>query len=290
MEFLILGNLEAEAHGERLALGGWSERKVLAVLLLNAGRMVPVEYLVHALWDEGPPATAVKQVRNSVGRLRRLLASGGGPDLILTEGAGYRIRAEGNGLDARLFEQKVAQAEAAVCAGDTREAAALLRCALDLWRGPALAGLSGQVNEAAAGAWNERRCAVEETYYDHRLALGDHLEIVGDLRALVSARLMLALYRCGRRADALEAYSRVRAGLASELGLDPGPPLRRLHQQILAADPGLELPAAHGGPRARRPGVRRPGAGTGRGAAAAARRGPALRRPPRGTGGADPAA
>ena len=254
MEFRILGSLEAEAAtGERLALGGPSEQKVLAVLLLDAGHVVPLARLVDALWDDDPPATAVKQAQNAVGRVRRVLARSGEPGLIVTESAGYRVLLDGNSLDTRVFEAKVAQAEAAAAAGDGAGAAALLRCALDLWRGPALAGLSGLIIEAASGAWDERRCAVQEACYDHGLAFGDHREIVGELRALVAthplrerpvAQLMLALYRCGRKAEALDVYQRARTALAGELGLDPGPQLQRLQQQILAGDTDLDQPAA----------------------------------------------
>lgn len=216
-EFRILGSLEAEtAAGGRLALGGSGEQVVLAVLLLSAGQVVPVADLVDALWEHRPPATAVKQARNAIGRLRHLLASGGESDAIATERGGYRMCMDGHGLDAWIFEAKVGQAEAAAAAGNVAGAAALLRRALDLWRGPALAGLSGLVIEAAADAWNERRWA---------------------------AQLMVALYRCGRRAEALEVYQRVRMTLAEELGLDPGPQLQRLHQQILVGDPGPDLAA-----------------------------------------------
>jgi DNA-binding winged helix-turn-helix (wHTH) protein len=127
MKFRILGSLEAEAAtGERLVLGGPSEQKVLAVLLLNAGHVVPVTRLVDALWDGDPPATASKQAQNTVGRLRRLLARNGDPDAVLTESAGYRIRTDGTTLDARLFEAKVAQAQDAALAGKVADAATLL--------------------------------------------------------------------------------------------------------------------------------------------------------------------
>jgi DNA-binding SARP family transcriptional activator/tetratricopeptide (TPR) repeat protein len=254
MEFRILGNLEAgTSSGERLLLGGPHEQKVLAVLLLTAERVVPVTRLVDALWDDGPPTTAVKQVQNAVGRLRRMLASTGEPDPIVTETAGYRIRLDRSTLDARLFEAMVARAEGAARAGDVAEAAALLGSALSLWRGPALAGLRGAVIEAAAAAWDERQCAIQESFYEHRLALGDHHEIVTDLCSLVTAhplreqpvaQLMLALYRCGRQADALAEFRRVRTVLAEELGLDPGQELQHLHRRILAGDRELKVPAA----------------------------------------------
>lgn len=259
MQFRILGSLEAEAAaGGRLALGGPAEQTVLAVLLLSAGHVVPVAHLIDALWEDRPPATAVKQARNAVGRVRRLLAVSGEPDAIATEAGGYRIRMEGHGLDARDFEARAGQAEAAAGAGDVAGAAALLRGALELWRGPALAGLSGLAIDAGADAWNERRWAAQETYFAHRLALGEHGQIIGDLRALVcaqrlregpAAQLMVALHRCGRRAEALQVYQRVRAVLAEELGLDPGPQLCRLHQQILAGEAGR--PVATPGPHVR---------------------------------------
>ncbi len=248
VQFRMLGNLEAEAGGRRLPLGGPCEQKVLAVLLLDANRVVPVTRLVDALWGDDPSATAVKQARNAVSRLRRLLAESGVPGAIETRGGGYRLAVGDDGLDARRFESMAAQAELAASAGHRAEAAGLLRSALDLWRGPFLAGMSGRVIEDAATAWDERRNSVSEAYYDHQLALGRHRETLGELSALVAdhplrekpaGQLMLALYGCGRQADALALYDKTRRLFADELGLDLGPALRRLHQQILTADPAL---------------------------------------------------
>ena len=250
MEFRILGSLEAEEGGKRHSLGGPSEQKALAVLLLEFGRVVPVAHLVDALWD-APPATADKQARNAIGRLRRLLAKSGEPDAVVTESGGYRLPATGNTLDARLFEAKVSQAEAATAVREVAKAATLLGSALQLWRGPALAGLSGRVIEAAATAWDERRRGVVETYCDHLLALGKHRQVVTELAGMVASHpmrektvrhLMLALYQDGRRADALALYQDTRTLLAEELGLDPGPDLQRLQQQILGDAPALMAP------------------------------------------------
>ena len=254
MRYGILGSLEAEAEGRRLPAGTPSEQKVLAVLLLNANHVVPVSRLVDSLWDGEPPPTAAKQARNAVSRLRKLLAPGAATAAIATEGTGYRLPVAAGALDAALFEAQVARAGTA--AGDP-QAAEILRGALALWRGPALAGLTGQLIEAAAAAWNERRCAVMEMYYDRMLRLGRHREVVVDLttqlaehplREKPAEKLMLALYRCGRRADALAVYARTRAQLSEHLGLDPGADLQRLHQQILTSDPGLlpALAAGHG--------------------------------------------
>jgi DNA-binding SARP family transcriptional activator len=185
MEYRMLGSLEVEsATGERLFLGGSAEQKVLAVLL-DAGGMVPLADLVDAVWDDDPPGTAVRQVQNAVGRLRRLLAGGAGPDPIVTQRGGYRFRIEANTVDARQFEAKVAEAEAAALAGDITQTAVLLKDALQLWRGPAFSGLSGRIIEAAASAWNERRCDVQERWFDTRIALGEHREIIRDLMAMV---------------------------------------------------------------------------------------------------------
>ncbi|HEV2373991.1 MAG TPA: BTAD domain-containing putative transcriptional regulator, partial [Streptosporangiaceae bacterium] len=251
MEFRILGNLEVHAEGCRLAVGGPREQKVLAALLLDAGRLVPLSRLVDVVWEDDPPATAAKQVRNAVSALRRLLTVGGPGPVITTEGAGYRLSLGGAVLDARLFETQAAQAAAAASAGRSAEAAGLLRSALDLWRGPALAGLSGRAVEAAAEALERRRLAVAETYCDHLLALGRDREAAAELAPLVAshplqersaARLMVALYRDGQRADALALYQDTRRVLADELGLDPGPELQELHQQILTDNPALTLP------------------------------------------------
>jgi DNA-binding SARP family transcriptional activator/tetratricopeptide (TPR) repeat protein len=257
MRFRILGSLEAEAGDGLLSAGPPGQQRVLAVLLLNANQAVPVTRLVDALWDARPPATAAKQARNTVSRLRKLLAPGGPAVRIETAGTGYRLCLPAAALDASLFEAQVRAADAAMAGQRDHEALLLLREALALWRGPALDGLTGQVIEAAAAAWDERRCAVMEKYYDCMLALGQHRGAVVDLTGQVAEhplrekpaeKLMLALYRCGRRADALSVYARTRAQLAEELGLDPGPGLQRLHQQILCDDPALAPAPAPAGP------------------------------------------
>ena len=253
MEFRILGDLEAEAGGSRVKLGPPGDRKVLGLLLLNVGRVVPLPRLVDALWDDDPPVTAVKQVRNAASRLRSRLADAGAPGLIQTRGGGYLVAVPDAALDSLAFEAKVTAAQEASDAGRLGEAARLLHTALGLWRGPLLADLDGRIFADAAAAWEERRCAVAETCHDHQLALGRHREILAELarfaddyplREKPAGHLMLALYRCGRQADALAVYARMRERLAIDLGLDPGPDLQRLHQQILTADPALNTPEA----------------------------------------------
>lgn len=248
VEFRILGCLEAESGGRLVPVGGLQERRVLAALLLEAGRVVPVTQLAEAMWDEAPPVTAGKQVRNAVSLLRGKLAGAGAEGLIVTVAGGYRMDPVGSTVDAHVFEAGVTAADRAAAAGKTAEAAGLLRSALALWRGPVLAGLASRWLEPAATAWEERRAAAQEMCCEVELALGRHREILGELAGLaahyplretLTGLYMVALYRCGRRADALAAYHRTRELLAEQLGLDPGPELQHLQQQILTADPAL---------------------------------------------------
>ena len=257
----MLGALEILSEGRHLAPGGRREKVVLAALLLEADRIVPITRLVDAVWECDPPATAAKQVRNAVARLRGLCISAGadGNRLIATVGLGYRFEPPEGALDAREFEAEVAAADKASADGDPATAVRRLDRALGLWRGPALAGLTGRVIESAAAAWNERRLAVQLNRVELRLALGRHAEVLPELVALIGehpllekpvGQLMLALYRCGREADALSAYDALRGRLRDQLGLDPRPELRRLRQQILTradirpapAEPGIGVP------------------------------------------------
>jgi DNA-binding SARP family transcriptional activator len=221
------------------------------MLLVEAGRVVPVERLIDAVWEYDVPETAAKQTRNTVGRLRSILASSGAQAPIVTIADGYRLDASAIELDVRQFESEVTRARVAARAGDLAAAVGLLDQALARWRGPALAGLAAQPLKAAATGWNEQRLAAQLTRIDHRLAMGEHAQAIAELAVLVAEHplrerpvelLMIALHRCGRQAEALAAYSALRALLSEELGLDPGPDLQRLHQQILAADPAVVVP------------------------------------------------
>jgi DNA-binding SARP family transcriptional activator len=250
-QFRILGNLEAESGSGLIRLGGPCEHKLLAVLLLDAGHAVPLTRLIDALWDDHPPASACKLARNAVSRLRRSLSDGGAPGLIHTDGSGYRAVIDSQALDALVFDAMVTRAEVASGVGKTAEAAALLRSALGLWRGPFLADLHNQIACAAGAAWQEKRCAAIETFHDHQLALGRHREIIAELRIFTAehpwrehsiAQLLLALYRSGRRVDALDAYATFRKHLTREVGLDPGQDLQMLQKRILVADPALDPP------------------------------------------------
>ncbi|HEV2377969.1 MAG TPA: BTAD domain-containing putative transcriptional regulator [Streptosporangiaceae bacterium] len=269
MEFGILGCLEVRAaDGRLLPLGRPCDQAVLATLLVDAGRIVAVPRLVDAVWDDDPPATAAKQVRNAVSRLRSLLAGYGLAGAIETEGAGYRLAVDHDAVDVSRFDALTAGAGRAAAEGRRAGAAEMLAEALDLWRGPALSGMAGGVLEAAAETLNERRHTAAVTYYDHQLALGRHQEVISELyaraadqplREEATAQLMLALYRSGRRADALAACDRVRRVMAEQLGLDPGTELRRLRQQVLTSDQALDPPVQVAPSGAAQPGDAVPG-------------------------------
>ncbi len=238
MEYRILGPLEVSAAGRSLILGGQRQRRILAALLLGADRPVPLSQLIEAGWDDDPPASAAHQVRNRIAELRRLLTPVGG--FIDTEGDGYRLRIGDGELDVAVFDELTRRGRAA-------RDPALLRRALGLWRGPALAGVGGGWLGRHADRLDEQRLAVSEERFELELAAGDAAGLVDELGPLVTAhplreRLvglwMTALHRCGRRTEALSAYRSLASRLADELGIDPSPELRRRHDEISRDDGG----------------------------------------------------
>jgi DNA-binding SARP family transcriptional activator/tetratricopeptide (TPR) repeat protein len=249
MRFRILGPLEVDAEGRTVALGGAKPRAVLAVLLLHANEPVSAERIALALWGEDAPAGAVKTVQVHVSRLRKALADA---DVLTTEGTAYRLRVRPGELDAHTFDQLVAEGREALAAGDAEGAAAALRDALSLWRGPPLHELASlPFAPPEIERLEEQRLAALEARVEADLATGRHAELVGELQRLTSRHpwrehlqrhLMLALYRCGRQAEALAVYRETRRLLADELGLEPGQDLRRLEAQMLAHDPELDPP------------------------------------------------
>jgi DNA-binding SARP family transcriptional activator/tetratricopeptide (TPR) repeat protein len=230
MDIRVLGPLEASVGGRPVALGGGKPRALLAMLALNAGSTVPAHRLVEGLWGEEPPATAAKMLQVYVSQLRKALAAAGGGEEIATRGRGYELRLADDGLDVWRAERLLAE-------GAPREA-------LALWRGPALADVADE-----PFATSEAR-RLEELRLDIDLAGGRHREVIGELETLVDehplrerlhAQRMLALYRAGRQADALEAYREARRGLVDEIGIEPGPQLRELHEAILRQDAALTV-------------------------------------------------
>jgi YVTN family beta-propeller protein len=246
IEFHLLGSLEAVGDDGKIGLGAPRQKALLAVLLIHRGRMVSADAIIDALWGEHPPATALKIVQGYVSNLRRAL----GGAALRTEGHGYRLCAEDESTDSDRFERLVTDGRLALEAGDARLARTTLRAALDLWRGPALAEFAEEpFARAEAGRLEQLRLAALEQRIDADLALGDHLRVTGELQLLLrahplheafAAQLMLAMYRAGRQADALECYRAVRARLVDELGLEPGPALRERERAILVHDPALE--------------------------------------------------
>ena len=239
MEFRVLGPLEILDGERRLPLGGAKRRAVASLLLLDANQVVSTERLVDGVWGDDPPASAVGSLQNHVLRLRRELG-----DRLVTRAPGYLLRAEPGELDLERFRGLVEKARTR----EPEEAAALLRQALALWRGAALADLAREPVGAAAGPLEEQRLDALELRIDADLALGRHAELVAELEALVTeqpfrerlrAQHLLALYRSGRQADAHAAYAAARSALVEELGAEPGAELQELHRAILRQDPDL---------------------------------------------------
>ena len=249
MEFGILGPLEVRADGRTVALGGARPRAVFAVLALNANQPVSAERLAVALWGEDAPPSAVKTIQVYVARLRKALDD---PDRLVTTPAGYCLRVRPGELDAERFERQVAAGRDALAAGRGDEAAAELGEALKLWRGPPLAELASlPFAPAEIARLEEQHLAALEVRVEADLAAGRHAELVGELQQLtrehpwrerLHAQLMLALYRGGRQADALEAYRHAREVLVEQLGIEPGPELHDVQQAILEQDPALDAP------------------------------------------------
>src|SRR4051812_16664135 len=253
MKFGILGPLEVRVNGRSAALGGARPRAVFAVLALNANQPVSAERLAVALWGEDAPPSAVKTVQVYVARLRKALDD---PAVLVTTPAGYCLRVRPGELDAEEFERLVGEGREALAAGRADVAMAALREALELWRGPPLAELaSAPFAPGEIARLDEQHHAAVEVRVDADLAAGRHAELIGELQQLTTqhpwrerlhAQLMLALYRSGRQADALEAYQRAREVLVEQLGIEPGAELHDLHEAVLAHDPALAAPPATG--------------------------------------------
>jgi DNA-binding SARP family transcriptional activator len=246
----MLGPLEVVEGGAARALGGAKQRAVLAVLVVHRGEALSSERLIDELWGERPPASAAKTLQGYVSHLRKSLGDG----VLRTRGGGYQLTLAPGQLDLDEFEQLVAEGRRGLQAGDLPMAAERLRRALGLWRGAPLAEFAYEpFAQAEIARLEEARLAALEDRIEADLAGGRHVEVVGELEGLVRdyplrervrGQLMLALYRSGRQAEALEAHQAARRVLVDELGIEPGRRLRELQQAILEQDPGLELPDA----------------------------------------------
>ena len=261
-EFGILGPLEVCRSGCMLPLGGPRQRAVLALLLLESNRVVSMDRLAEEVWGGHPPEGWATTLQTYVFHLRRALepdrARGVAGEVLVTRGPGYLLRADREHLDAARFQDGFTAGRAALDAGRYAEAAGRLRQALDLWRSGVLADLADYAfTRPEAARLEELRLAALEARIDADLALGRHDTLTAELERLAAdhplrkrlqRQLMLALYRCGRQAEALAAYRRARDLLAGELGIDPGEPLRRLHASVLAQDSALDWSDSRQGP------------------------------------------
>jgi YVTN family beta-propeller protein len=258
MEFRILGPLEVEEAGRPLPLGGAKQRALLALLLLHANEVVSSDRLIDELWGGSPPESGRTALQVHVSQLRKLLdpdATRGDRELLVTRAPGYVLRVEPDSIDLTRFEALVAAGKVALARGDAEAAREQLVGALALWRGRPLADLESlPFAQAEAHQLEELRLAALEERVDADLALGSHAELVPELERLVlqeplrerlRAQLMLALYRSGRQAEALDVYRRGRRELAEGLGLEPGEELQRLERAILNQDPALSAPPRH---------------------------------------------
>jgi YVTN family beta-propeller protein len=260
VDFRILGPLEVhDDSGRRLPLGGHQQRALLALLLLHANEAVPVDEIIDELWQSEPPPSATKSVHALVSKLRRTLEGNAGRGavetgengIVRTHAHGYVLRVGPGELDLDRFQSLLAEGRRAFAAGQPGEAADTIREALSLWRGAALAEFAyDSFAQVEIDRLEELRLAAVEERVEADLALGRHHELVPELEALAAenplrerlhAQLMLALYRCGRQAEALHAYRRTRRTLVDELGIDPGQALQRLEKAILVQDPSLEV-------------------------------------------------
>ncbi|MEV6604244.1 BTAD domain-containing putative transcriptional regulator [Kutzneria sp. NPDC051319] len=245
LEFGVLGPVQLLVDGRPVPLGGSGVRSLLALLVLDANQVVSFDRIVDALWADEPPETARTIVHGYVSKLRRILAKAGGAASIRTQPPGYVLQVQPELVDLHRAKRLIGDASGRPAA----ERAELLGRALELWRGPVLAG--AQLQKTGQPDIDELRLVAVEERVAADLELGRHAEVIGELRRLVDdhpfrerllSLLMLAQYRSARRIDALVSYRRFHRYATEELGIDPGPELRQLHEQVLRDDPGLRLP------------------------------------------------
>jgi DNA-binding SARP family transcriptional activator/pimeloyl-ACP methyl ester carboxylesterase len=254
VEFRILGPLEVVAGERRLAVGGARTRAVLALLLMNANRVVPADVLIRELWPDLAPDRAAANLHVRLSELRKALRTVAQDDRLQTRPPGYSLRVASDELDVLRFEQLVTASRGALASGDADAAVRLLDQSLALWRGLALADIDdAQFAGIEQARLEEARLGALESRIDALLACGRHQDTVTELETLTRDhplrerfwhQRLLALYRSGRQAEALRAYRELRSTLVDELGIEPGPELRELEMRILRQDATLEYRAA----------------------------------------------
>jgi DNA-binding SARP family transcriptional activator len=253
VEVRLLGPFEVTDAGRSLTVGGGRRRSLLALLALHPNEVLPAEQLIDELWGARPPPTAPKGLQVQVSQLRKDLAQEGHDPILQTRSNGYVLQIPPDHVDIRRFERMLEEGTQALDDGEPGRAAERLRAALAIWRGPPLTDFTYEpFAQREIARLEELRLVAIEQRIEADLALGRHKHVVPELEALVAEEplrerlrwlLMLALYRCGRRADALAVYRRGRRAMVEELGLEPGPALRELEAEILGDAPELAAPA-----------------------------------------------
>ncbi|MEU0807985.1 AfsR/SARP family transcriptional regulator [Streptomyces sp. NPDC005970] len=265
MHVSVLGPLTLRLGEQSAVPSAMKPRKVLSLLLLHDGRMVPVQTLMTELWGERPPRTGLTTLQTYVLHLRKLLAQALGVpstavarDVLQTRPGGYAVVLRYGQLDVHRYRDLVADGERALEMGDERAADAALRRALSIWQGPALVDVTphGRPLQAEVARLEQSRLTVTERSIETRLRLGGHQEALSDLASLVvehrfhegiHGHYMLALHRSGQRTRALAVYQRLRMAMTDELGLEPSARLQRLQQAVLASDPRLDFESGAAG-------------------------------------------
>lgn len=265
MRFKVLGTLDVIDGNKICTPTAPKLRSVLALLLLNPNQVVTTQSLTEELWEEQPPASAQTTIQTYIYQLRKVLDVRRMPDhhptatrverVLHTRPLGYCLQVQPDQLDLYRFDALFDQGQEALRDGDLELASSTLRQALALWRGPVLADVAaGPLLQSRITALEEKRIDALEQRIEADLRLGRHRQLIGELKTLAAvhplhewfhALLMVALHRCGRRAEALEVYQRLRRVLADELGLEPSFDLQDLQRAILSSDPALELPEVH---------------------------------------------
>ncbi|MET9963666.1 AfsR/SARP family transcriptional regulator [Streptomyces sp. NPDC006326] len=263
MRIQVLGPLSAEVNGESIVPTAGKPRQVLSLLALYPGRVMPVPTLMEEIWGTQPPNSALTTLQTYILQLRRRLgtamgpgAPGGAKEVLATRHGGYLLQIPEDSVDVHDYDRLVREGQSAFDAGESQVAADRFRAALDLWRGPALVDVRvGPILDIETMRLEESRLVTVERRIDADLRLGRHSGLIAELAELTArhpqheglhSQAMVALYRSGRQASALEVYRRLRVRLIEDLGVEPSPQLQRLHQAMLAVDPQLDVLA---GPR-----------------------------------------